>query len=251
MHTHMGPEYPLYYPDSDAAGMVKFLDEANVEFIISTPCEDLFIPDAKREEITGAMDRYPGRIKGYYGVFPKADITIESIGDAFIEYPGYAGLKLLPDYHRTNLTDSAYAPFFELADRFNMLVLSHTWGLSMNGETCNSADKVAVILDKYPNIRFLMGHSIQGQIDDAIELAAAYPNAYLDLCDTGRINGVIEKMAKKAGAQKVVFGTDLPMQSTWYILGACLNARIGSEELRLILRENALRILSETGRPVH
>ena len=32
---------------------------------------------------------------------------------------------------------------------------------SMNGESCNSADKVADILEKYRNITFLMGHSIQ------------------------------------------------------------------------------------------
>jgi len=249
MHTHMGPEYPLYYPDYDVDDIVKFLDEANVEFIISSPCEDLFRCDSRREVIMDAMMRYPKRIKGYYGVNPKSEVCVDDMLKAFTNNPGYTGIKLLPDYHRTALTDSAYEPFLEFANHHHMLVLSHTWGLSMHNETYDSADITAIILDKYPNIRFIMGHSIQGQIDEAIALANYYPNAYLDLCDTGRINGVIEKMTKKAGASKVVFGTDLPMQSTWYVFGAVMHARISNNERRLILRDNAIRILSEVYRP--
>jgi predicted TIM-barrel fold metal-dependent hydrolase len=250
MHTHIGPEYPLDIPDPSPAGMVRLMDEAQVEFIISSPCEDLFDAGTKREVIVDAMTRFPERIKGYYAINPRIKIDINAIYDSFKKHTGYIGFKMLPDYHRTALSDPAYTPVFEIADKHHMLVLSHTWGLSMNGESCNSADKVIAVLEKYKNITFIMGHSIQGQIDQAIEIARKYPNAYLDLCDSGRINGVIEKMAARAGADKVVFGTDLPMQSTNYVLGAVLAAQISAAEKKLILRDNALRILSKIGRPI-
>lgn len=249
MHTHMGLEYCLYYPCHDADGMVKCMDEANIDFIISAPCEDLFDGDSRREQIVDAMRRYPGRIKGYYSVNPLLGVDPDAIDRDVQINPGYVGLKFLPDYHRTALTSPVYAPALEYADDHHMLVLSHTWGVSMNGESCNSADKVIGVLERYKNIRFLMGHSIQGQVDDAIEIAAHYPNAYLELCDTCRLNGVVEKMVKKAGAEKIVFGTDAPMQSFNFQLGAVLGARITPEERRLILKGNALRILEETGRP--
>lgn len=248
-HTHMGLEYCLYYPDHDADSMVKTMDESNVEFIVCSPCEDLFDGDSNREQITDAMKRYPDRIKGFYGVNPIIGVDVDAIKKAFRENSGYVGLKFLPDYHRTELTSAIYAPAMELANEHHMLILSHTWGVSMNGESCNSADKVIDILERYPNITFIMGHSIQGQVDLAIEIAKKYQNAYLDLCDTCRLNGVVEKMVREAGAEKIIFGTDAPMQTHLFQMGCVIGAKITDAQKRLILRENALRILNSVGRP--
>ena len=248
-HTHMGLEYCLYYPDHDADSMVKTMDENNIEFIVCAPCEDLFDGSSERIQITSAMKKYPAQIRGYYCVNPILGVDTNEIRAAFRENPGYVGLKFLPDYHRTELTNPVYAPAMELANEHHMLVLSHTWGVSMNGESCNSADKVIGILERYPNITFVMGHSIQGQVDDAISIAKQYPNAYLDLCDTCRLNGVVEKMVREVGAEKIVFGTDAPMQSHLFQMGCVLGAKISDNEKKLILRDNALRILKTVGRP--
>lgn len=250
MHTHMGLEYCLYYENHDADGMVRYMDEVGIDFILCSPVEDLHDGSSKREQIHDAMTRYPNRIRGYYCVNPLLGYTPEGIDKEFKEYPGYVGLKFLPDYHRTNLTDDYYRPAFEYADAHNMLVLSHTWGVSMNGESCNSADKVIGVLERYKNITFIMGHSCQGQVDLAIEIAKTYPNAYLDICDTSRLNGVIEKMVGAVGAEKVIFGTDVPMQGFCFQLGCVLGAHISDAEKRLILRDNALRILKNTGHEI-
>ena len=247
MHTHMGLQYCLYYPEHDMDSMVSFMDEAGVDFIICSPCEDLFNGNSVRSQITGAMLKYPNRIKGYYGVNPTLGISAGSIKRAFAENPGYIGFKLLPDYHRTEITSDIYRPVLEYANEKKMLLLSHTWGVSANGESCNSADKIAKVLDTYKQITFIMGHSIQGQVDLAIELSNNYPNAYLDTCDTGRLNGVLEKMVRGAGIHKVVFGTDAPMQSYYYPMGAVLAARITGNERKMIFRYNALAILQKTG----
>lgn len=246
MHTHMGLEYCLYYEDHDVDGIVRYMDEVGVDFIVSSPVEDLMDGSSRREQIRDAMKRYPDKIKGYYCVNPLLGFSAEEVAHEFAQNPGYVGFKFLPDYHRTNLTDDIYQPAFAYADAHNMLVLSHTWGVSMNDESCNSADKIEEILKRYPNLTFLMGHSCQGQVDQAIELARRYPNAYLDLCDTGRLNGVIEKMVRAVGAEKVVFGTDMPMQGFCFQLGCVLAARISSAEKRMILRDNAIRILGRT-----
>lgn len=248
-HTHMGQEYCLYYPKHDADGMVEAMDACNIDFVVSSPCEDLFGGGEVGGEIEEAMRRYPDRFKGYYCVNPVVGYDVADIKRRFRENPGYVGLKFLPDYHRTNLTDPIYAPALEMANEYHMLILSHTWGVSMNGESCNSADKVIGVLERYPNITFIMGHSIQGQVDLAIEIAKKYPNAYLDLCDTCRLNGVVEKMVREVGAKQVIWGTDAPMQTHNFQLGCVIGAKITDEEKRLILRDNALRILSTVGRP--
>lgn len=243
MHTHMGPEYCLYYPEHDATGMIRFMDECSVGMIVSSSCEDLFGGSVERTEIQNAMNDYPGRIMGYFAFNPLLEITKEEMERAFRKHPGYVGVKLLPDYHRTSLADARYDPALRFADDNGLIVLSHTWGLSMNGETCNSADKVEAILRKYRFLKLIMGHSIQGQTDKAIRLAGQYDNAYLDLCDTGRLNGMIEKMVASVGAEKVLFGTDAPMQSFRFMMGAVFCARISDNQRRMIMRDNALRLL--------
>ena len=243
VHTHMGPEYCYYYPGHDADSMVAYMDECGVEMIISAPCEDLFVKGFHRQDIVNAMRKYPDRIKGYFSCNPNNPASAQEMEKAFAENPGYVGLKFLPDYHRTNITDPSYADALAFADEKKLIVLSHTWGLSMNGEQCNSADKIAAILDKYPNIRFIMGHSIQGQTELAIEIAHNYPNAYLDLCDTGRFNGLVEKMVAEAGADRVLFATDAPMYGYRFIQGAVLAAEITDAQKKMILRDNAARLL--------
>lgn len=243
IHTHMGPEYPIYYPEHDADSMVAYMDECGVEMIVSAPCEDLFVKGLSRQDIMNAMRKYPDRIKGYFAFNPNDNVDATQIEKAFEENPGYVGLKFLPDYHRTNITDPSYAEALAFADEKGLIVLSHTWGLSMNGEQCNSADKIAAILDKYPNIRFIMGHSIQGQTELAIEIAQNYENAYLDLCDTGRFYGMIEKMVDAVCAEKILYATDAPMQGYRFIQGAVLSADITDEQCRMILRDNAARLL--------
>ena len=229
LHTHMGNIYCMHYPVSTADDMIACMDRAGIALSISAPNEDLFTMPQTYKMIEDAMSRYPGRILGYFSVNPQSSIDGSTIENAFSRFP-YAGLKFLPDYHETPLDDAEFEDALHYADRHNMLVLSHTWGTGH----CNTINQITNVLDRYPNIRFLMGHSVQGQVDLAIELAASYPNAYLDLCDTGRLNGVIEKMVNKAGPEKVVYGTDWPWLSPDYLIGAVCYARIEAEVKRMI-----------------
>ena len=243
IHTHMGPEYCIYYPAHDADSMVRYMDECNIELIVSAPCEDLFVAGSARRDITDAMRRYPDRIRGYFGFNPNAGTMVAEMERAFRENPGYVGLKFLPDYHRTMITDKSYAAAFAFANERGLIVLCHTWGVSMSGEQCNSADKILKLVEQYPNMKFIMGHSIQGQTELAIEIARDHDNAYLDLCDTGRFYGMIEKMVAAVGAEKVLYATDAPMQGYRFIQGAVLGADITEDEQYLIFRGNAARLL--------
>ena len=248
MHTHMGAWSHMYSPDKDADGMVRSMDDSNVDFIVCCHFEDI---DGLGDhvKIVDAMNKYPDRIKGYYCANPLHPFDKDKIHKAFQENPGFVGFKVGPDYHRTPLTHERYAPIMELAHDCGMLMLSHTFADATSGYCCNDAKEVEGVIARYPNIRFLMGHSIQGQTDWAIEIAKKYPNAYLELCDTCRLNGMVEKMVRQVGAEKVIYGTDAPLQTHDFQMGCVIGAKISDEEKKLILRDNALRLLATTGRP--
>ena len=223
--------------------MLDTMEQKNIEFILSAPNSALFDPIAGNEEIEEAMKRYPDKIRGYFVFNPNYPATREQIEHAFRHNAGYVGFKILPDYHKTRLDSSGYELPLEYADEHGLLVLSHTWGTAMDGRSYSSIDAVGEVTDKYRNLKFLMGHSAQGECDGAISLAARRENVYLELTDTYRLNGMIEKMCRMAGSEKVLFGTDLPWYIPAYCLCCILFARITDREKENIIRKNIVRML--------
>jgi len=239
MHTHMGPFYGTYLPEADLDAMVATMDRENIEWIISAPHSALFDPIGGSAEIRAAMSRYPGRIYGYFAVNPHYVDDLDAQLADYDSVDGYVGFKVLPDYHKYPLIGEKFRKIYEFADARGLLLLSHTWGHSIY----NPPQMIGELARRYPNITFLLGHSAPGETDVAIELAKTLPNVYLELCDTGRLSGMIGKMVREAGSEKVLFGTDFPWYDPNYMLGSVLFSGIGDDDIRNIIRNNAVRLL--------
>jgi len=239
MHTHMGAFYGTYLPEANLAAMIETMDRENITSIISAPHSALFDPIGGNTEIRAAMAQYPDRIHGYYVVNPHYDHDLDRDLAEFDRVGGYVGFKVLPDYHKYPLTGEKYRKIYEFANERGLLLLSHTWGHS----AYNPPQMMGELAGRYRNIQFLLGHSAPGETDYAIELAKKQPNVYLELCDTGRLNGMIGKMVREAGSEKVLFGTDFPWYDPHYMLGSVLFSGIGDDDIRNIIRHNAVRLL--------
>ncbi len=240
-HAHMGSVYGTSLSIASADDMVKMMDRENIEMIFSAPHSSLFDPGAGNSELEEAMAKYPDRIRGYFSFNPNyAEDYLPRITDV-LKVEGYIGFKFLPEYHHYSLVDDGYADVLQFADQHHLVLLVHTWG----GSAYNSTKQVAEILQQYPNITLIMGHSAPGECDIAIELANKYEHAYLDLCDIHRHNGIIERMVAGAGADKVLFGTDVPWYDPNYCLGSILFSPISDQDKYKIIRGNATRILGE------
>ena len=61
---------------------------------------------------------------------------------------------------------------------------------------------------------------------------------------TFREPGVIERLVAEAGADRVVFGSDVPLMDPRPQLGKIITAEISDDEKRLVLGENAKQLLS-------
>jgi len=84
-----------------------------------------------------------------------------------------------------------------------------------------------------------MGHSAPGELDEAISVAKKHENVYLDLCDIHRHSGIVDKMVKAIGADRVLFGTDIPWYDPAYGVGSVLFSKISDEDKYKILYKNA------------
>ena len=237
-HTHMDDIYEASTPIHSIDDCVKLMAEENIRSIWCAPHPDLFSAGSVNARIEKYMAKYPDKVKGYFSWNPNyyADY-LANIGKV-LTTKNYIGFKFLPVYHNVSLSDERYLPALEMADKYNLIVLSHTWG-----NTGCSPKEVKGILEKYKNLQFMFGHSSPNELDAAIELVQKHDNAYLDLCDIHRHSGIVDKMVEKVGSEKVLFGTDLPWYDPNYCIGSILCAKISDDEKENIFHKNAERML--------
>lgn len=240
LHGHWGSMCGLNIPLNEDEAAVAYLERAGVKLLVFCHHHSLFSPEIGNAVNISTVRKFTDKLKAYCAINPNYPRIIERDLSDYDNYPDvYAGLKLLPSYHGFALPDDRYRPVFEFADSRGLLLLTHTWG----GDRTCGFEQVLAVAEKYPNVRLLLGHSLHGDWDRAVELAIRFPNVYLELTAVPDDAGVVEKLVHGAGSTKVVFGTDFPWFSHYYYVGALLGADITDDERRDILYRNAERLL--------
>ena len=246
-HGHLGPFNAIYMPEAKLEAMIAGMDRCGVESIILSPHAALWgdIREGNRDMLD-AVNRFPGRVYGYCTVNPNYPQDIPGELDAYLDQPGVVGIKIHPATHECPVTDERYRPVWERAQDLKLMLLCHTWG---HDGGCGSTD-MRTVAEKYPEVRLLLGHSCYNDWDGAIALAVEFPHVYLELTAAYHAYGLIERMCREAGSEKVLFGTDYPWFDPMVTIGCVTYAHIEEPEMRNILYNNARRLLDEQlGRP--
>ena len=241
MHTHMGAVYGTSLPLDSMDDMMALMDRQNIEAICCAPHSALYDPGVGNVELETAMRRYPGRIYGYYSYNPNYEQMFAQGLEKVLYVPGYVGLKFLPSYHRYALDGPAYAQALRFAAEHNKIVLCHTWG----DDPYNAPEHARRVMERHPSLTLILGHSAPGECEASIALARDYENVYLDLCDIHRHNGMVDRFVNAVGADKVLFGTDLPWYDPSYCMGSILFSRIKDEDKEKIFFLFSKRLLHQ------
>lgn len=187
------------------------------------------------------FSRYPERFHGYLAFNPRFGDEIKAQFDAFFGRGFYIGFKLLASYWKIPLTDPAYQPVWEYADRHRLPVLLHTWD-----DRYNSPAMLTEIVKQYPGAAFLLGHSGGGTggREEAVKLALDHANVYLEFCGSFCTPTPFEESAARVGWDRVVFGSDTGGHSEAWELGRLLSLPVPDETLRPALAANIEAILA-------
>lgn len=173
-----------------------------------------------------------GRLLPFYFANPfESPDEYRAIGRQFF------GLKLGPAIHGIPLNDERNLRYIEEAAAFGHCVYLHC--LARPG--FDIAALVQLLL-AYPKIPIVLGHAGIGNCDFyAVDAIAPYANAYFET--SGGFSSVVRYAAKTLGADRVVFGTEYPLQDPSLEV---LKARVtGLSEKRL--NDNARRLLGFGG----
>lgn len=178
---------------------------------------------------------------GYWGLATLDPTHLEehSLGDLAREvYQDHRliGMKPYPLYG-VAYDDPAYAPWWELGDGLQLYGLLH--------QTRSDGSEVRTLAERYPNVRWIIAHAGSSfeAADVAIEAINAHANVFAEITYTSVPGGMIEYLCEHAGADRILYGSDLPMRDPRPQLGWVLYSRLTMAEKRAVLAENAARVI--------
>jgi predicted TIM-barrel fold metal-dependent hydrolase len=243
VHAHMGPWCNFHIPGNPwADGMVEAMDACGIDQVIVAPHVGIGPDMVEGNELAAdAIARFPDRIFAYCTIsphYPAAEIVAEL--EKYRENDGFRGIKIHPVTHDYPADGEFYTPMWEFADANRLPVLIHTW----EGDSRCTPSLFGPIGEKFPNAGIILGHSgaTPAGIRESIETAGKTPNIYLDLTKSLMYRGMVELMVEGVGADRVLFGTDIPFIGNTGQIGHVAAARLSEEDKRKIFSLNTRQL---------
>lgn len=189
--------------------------------------------------VMDALKRYPDRVIGYVTVNPNYPEDMKHELDRCFAVPGFRAIKLHPACHGQQVDCAGYNAAFEEAEKRGCPILIHTWGSA-------NVSQVDGLAARYPKAVFIMAHmggSDPHDMAQAINVVNRRPNVYGDLALSRPIEGNVEWFVKEMGADRVLFGTDMPFYDPSHVVARVALADITDEEKKDIFYRNTARLM--------
>ena len=181
-----------------------------------------------------------GRAVGLCYVNPKDTRGALAEMEEWIGRRGFVGLKLLVALH---CDDPKLDPLVEFCAAHRIPVCQHTWHKATGNSPGESTpDMFAALAKRHPTATMVMYHT-GGDFIYGAKAARGRENVYCDLGGADAVEGVVEQLVDHVGAERVVFGSDLPGRSLTSQLAKVLGARLSDDQKEQILYRNMRRIL--------
>lgn len=229
-HAHLGVIKDYFVPQADDADMVSYMDRYGINkaciFAFAGVGSDFVYGN---DLVAQAVRRFPDRFIGYTTL--NANYPEELIGELErCDRMGLRGIKLITAYQGQSEETERFYPVYEWAHAHHKIILSHQWG---------SANFLAQIAARYPNVCFTIGHLNPVYAD----VVRKYDNVFTTTTFVPW-PGAIANAVQLFGAPKILFGSDFPDLDTSLNLGPLLTAKINDADKRLILGLNMEHILA-------
>jgi predicted TIM-barrel fold metal-dependent hydrolase len=238
-HAHIGAVWQDEHVYATVEESIHLMDLCGIDKACTSLSRALRFDFREGNRITlDAMRRYQDRIIGFCVADPRRPReSIEEL-EQRLGADGFRGIKIHISHSGVPYDHDSYDVIYEQARRHRVPVLAHTF----------SHAEVTGLLDaarRFSDVPFIVGHSGGYRWADTMGAIAAVPNAYFDLCCSCLDAGRVEAFVAAGGAERVLFGTDLPFLHPACDLSQGVDAQIAESDKALILGGNMARILGE------
>lgn len=225
-HGHLGTALFSSLPlEEEVQEIISVLDSVGIDRAVVFP----FHYDYKRgnDIIIKGVSLAPERFIGY------ATLIKDNLTDMMKELErclssGMKGLKL-HSFFGDNFKD----PVWKDVWKFCAL---HKWPVIIHG-------MVPSLARENPDTIFIHAHGIGELSQEVIKTIQECSNYYLCTSATITLMGAIEEAVNLFGAERLIYGSDLPLNNPATRIGAVLTAKISEEDIQKILGGNIIRLL--------
>jgi predicted TIM-barrel fold metal-dependent hydrolase len=229
----------------DAALVVHRARQANIRQTVVSPLEAL-LPRFGGNPVAGNIDaaKVVAETDGllqWVVIDPLKPDTYKQ-ADEMLKLPKCVGIKLHPEEHGYPIAEHGDA-LFSFAAKHKTVVLGHS------SEQNSLASDYVRFANVYPEMKLIIAHLGCGWDGDLThQVRAIHQNKHGNLfTDTSSARSItpllIEWAVREVGAERILFGTDTPLYFTAMQRARIDQADLGDHDKRLILRDNAVKLL--------
>lgn len=191
------------------------------------------IPD--NEYLTASCSNYGAILQGMACINPHDPDGTETLVKLFKQ--GFRGLKLSPMSHQFSFASKAVAALAACCGEHGFPLYTHV--VFSPGA---STSRLISLARQFPGTNFILGHMGFGPADrEGLEAAVELDNFYLETSTGSYLH--IQEAVKKAGAGKIIFGSEYPLSHPAVELKKILLLHLSDEENDKIWGGNISRLL--------
>lgn len=162
---------------------------------------------------------------------------------------GICGLKLHPDYLGIPFDDPAYHPILEAAVSFDMPVVIHAGWDPVSPQKIHATPRmIQKVSDNFPALKLVAAHMGGMRLWDEVAETLCGKNVWFDtaMCHerVGMLPAQMRTILDKHGAERILFGSDMPWARPSEVLAFLEKAGLSDEERDAILWKNAKALLN-------
>jgi len=231
------------YLDGRVSSLLSSMDRSGIEK--SVICSIATKPSQFDPIFAWSKQIHSERIEPFPSVHPDDSRATERI--SLIRAEGLKGIKFHPYYQNFALDDKRLFPIYRQLEREKLVVIVHT-GFDLAFERVRKADplKIIRVLDRFPSLKLVTTHLGSWEDWEAVERHIMGRNIYMDISFS--LDCMDRETARKIilnhPKDHVLFGSDSPWADQEQTIRLLKSLELGEERERLILRENALKLLS-------
>lgn len=242
IHAHLGEYFEFPITGFDAQDVVNTARELGIAKMCVSHIYGLVYNAAGGNSMTlAAAAEFPEQLLACGVLDPR--LTEQELAQEFERLDAAVAMwgELHPCLHRYPIDGPGFRVILELIRNNPKPVLFHT----DQSDPYSQPGRLQQFIADFPEIPFLIGHSgnVIGGFEEAMQLAVQYENAFLDITFSRNYQGLMETMIRRAGAGKILFGSDMPFLSGSAQIGKLLCARIDDRDREMIMSENARKLL--------
>ena len=239
-HVHIGKSTRLQI-NVDGAKLIEIADSLGIAKLCCTDLTALFYDMHEGNRLLfEEMKKFPDRILGYASLHSTrfGQEALDEIRRCKHDY-GMQGLKIYST-PEMSIAESAMIPIMETCAELKMPILAHT-----------TPAECEYLMSHVPEVSFIMAHAggqpyAHGDWNRAIIVAKKFPNLYLDTACSTVDSSFVATCIREVGADRIIFGTDIPLLDPWPQLAKAQKVDISPEDKALYMGGNILRLMGVT-----